>query len=301
MPVYPKKVFITGAGGLIGSATCAELTARGIEIRALLKDDESDENLARFENIDIRRGDIRDLSSMRELLGGCDACIHSAALNKLWHRPEKDFEEINVEGTKNLCSAAKELGVSRFVYTSSCEVMGPAEPGPPADETRHILMERVHGGYERSKYEAEILVRALARKGLSVNIIRPTAVVGPGDIHGTPPGRLITRYLTGGIKAYYDAGINIVDARDIAKAHASALFSDKDGETYIVGGQNLRLSELFELIGHEAKIDLHPKNVSYTTAYLAAIVFNLKSMINSKDPGLTLNGVRTIKHPWYFD
>jgi len=296
-----KKIFITGAGGLIGSAICAELSMNGVPVRALLAVDESSENLRGLEGIEICRGDIRDASAVARLAKGCEAFIHLAALNRLWHRPAKDFYEINVEGTANACRAAIEADVWRFIYTSSCEVMGPARRGAPTDETMILSKQRVRGHYERSKFLAEETVRDFTTKGLHATIIRPTAVIGPGDIHGTPPGRLIRKFLSGKIHAYYDTGINIVDSRDVAAAHVAALSLDHTDDTYILGAHNIKFSELFKLLASESGVGAPSRKVGYTSAYLSVLGMNLGSLISGCNPGITLSGIRTIRHPWFFN
>lgn len=300
-PQPHRPVFVTGAGGLIGSAVCRILSEGGHEVRALLAPEESDENLAGIPGIDAVRGDVRDADALARHLRGCGAFIHGAALNRLWHRPRRDFSDINVGGTENACRAAKAAGIARFVFISSCEVMGPARQGAPADEGRPLDGRRVRGPYERSKFRAEEIVQRHVGAGLPALIIRPTAVLGAGDIHGTPPGRLLRALLRSEIPAYYDAGINLVDARDAAQAIVAALASGRVGEAYIVGGHNLRLSELFDLIERAFGVVAPPRRLGYRSAYAAAAAQWLRSCLTGGDPGITVSGVRTLKHPWFFD
>lgn len=292
---------VTGAGGLIGSALCRELLSRDIAVRALLAPGEPDVNLADLPVIEIRRGDIREEVVARSLLDGAATCIHAAALNRLWHRPHRDFYDINVAGTENVCRAARSAGLSRLVFISSCEVYGPALASGAADEGRAVDLRRVRGHYERSKCAAEGVVQAHAAGGLPTVVIRPTAVMGPGDIHRTPPGRLIRAYLNMEIPAYYDAGINVVDVRDAAATIVAALASGREGEAYIVGGKNLRLSELFGLFERACGTPAPPRRVGYRVALAVALGAWLRSIATRADPGITVSGIRTLKHPWYFD
>lgn len=296
-----RPVFVTGAGGLIGSAVCRLLTDQGAPVRALLAPKESDENLRGLEGIEIMRGDVRDGEALVRLLAGCGACIHAAALNRLWHRPHRDFYDINVSGTDHACRAAEAAGATRFVFVSSCEVMGPARPGAPADERRPLDGRRVRGHYEQSKLLAERLVSRRAASGFPAVILRPTAAMGPGDIHGTPPGRLVQALLGSEIPAFYDAGINIVDARDVAAAIVAALGGEGCGGIYIVGGHNLRLSDLFGVIERTCGIVAPPRRVGYRAAWMAASLRWALSLLTREDPGITVSGIQTLKHPWHFD
>lgn len=296
-----SKALVTGAGGLIGSAICRELSVRGIAVRAVLADGESDENIRGLRGVEMERCDIRNLELLSKLARGCDAVFHLAALNRLWHRPIADFYSINVDGTANACKAAQDAGVKRFIHTSSCEVMGPAEAGIVANEERRVSFSSMPGPYEKSKFFAEQVVRDFASKGLRATIIRPTAVVGPNDIHGTPPARLITKFIRGGIKYYYNAGINIVDSRDVAAAHVEALLRGGNGDVYIAGGHNIMLRELFNMLSDGLGMKARPREIGYRVAYLVTLAICAKSAFTGEDPGITTGGVRTIRHPWFFD
>lgn len=297
----PSPVFVTGAGGLIGSAICAELCRMGVATIALLKPDESAENIKGLTGIPIIRGDVRNAAAMIEAARPCRSVVHAAALNTLWHRPARQFYAVNVKGTVNVLEAALAAGVRRFVFTSSCEVMGRARCDCTRNERAPLDPRSVSGHYEMSKYLAESKVAEYRKRGVRSTIIRPTAVVGPGDIHVSPPGMLIRAFIRGGIPAYYDAGINIVDSRDVAKAHIAALARPVEDETFIVGGHNVRMRELFAELSKASGIQAPARTVGYRTALAAAAVRSFASLITRDHPGITINGIRTIRYPWFFD
>ncbi len=286
---------------MIGSHICRELHKSGCSTRALLQNDESDENIRGIDGIEIVRGDIRDPSFIKKLLSGCDACVHSAALNKLWHKPSKEFYETNVLGTKNICEAAFSNNIKKMVYTSSCEVMGPSPNERLRDEKTKLIEEKVRGHYERSKFKAEEIIRGFIKSGLPAVIIRPTAVVGAGDINLSPPGRLIKSFLTGNVIVYYDSGVNIVDVEDVAKAHINALCDGKAGSLYIVGGHNVMFEDFFQVMSELSGIKQPNTKLKYSTALISTIALNLRALITRRDPGVTVSGIRTIRHPWFFD
>lgn len=297
----PKIVLVTGAGGLIGSAICRGLIGKGVRVRALLATQEPAVNIEGLKELEMVRGDVRDAPLMTNVARGCESIIHTAALNTLYHRPSRDFYHINVDGTANILRAAAAAGVKRFVYTSSCEVMGPARPQGPADESRPISSKGLGGHYERSKYQAEDIVRKGARDGLPCIILRPTAVLGPGDIHSTPPGRLLRAFLRCQIPAYYDAGINVIDSRDVAWAHILALTEGRIGQVYIVGAHNIWLSTLFGMLERETGVPAPVRRIGYHIARLAAALNLAKSFATGENPGLTPSNISTIKYPWFFD
>ncbi len=297
----PSPTLVTGAGGLIGSAVVRELAGLGLPVRAMLAPDESAENVEAVDGVEILRGDVRDAGRIFELARGNGSIVHCAALNTLWHRPARDYYSINVKGTQNVCEAAMAARVRRLVFTSSCEVMGPAIRNSILDERAPLSISRVKGHYERSKFLAELAVLEFGRRGLSANVIRPTAVVGPGDIHTSPPGMLIKAFLERRIPAYFDAGINVVDSRDVALAHVMALASERDARVYIVGGHNLWMHDLIDELSRASGTPGPTRRVGYRTALAAAIVREAAALFTRGHPGITIDGIRTIRHAWHFD
>ena len=104
------------------------------------------------------------------------------------------------------------------------------------------------GHYERSKFLAEQLALDFARRGLPVVVVNPTAPLGPWDVKPTPTGQMILDFMQGRMKATVETGLNVVHVRDVARGHLLAAERGKPGERYILGHQNLRLTELFEML-----------------------------------------------------
>src|SRR5437588_9321747 len=89
--------------------------------------------------------------------------------------------------------------------------------------------------YKRSKWQAEQVALELARKGLPVVIVNPSAPVGPRDVKPTPTGQVIVDFLNRKMPAYLDTGLNWVHVRDVAVGHILAAEKGRIGERYILG------------------------------------------------------------------
>src|SRR5262249_38971491 len=141
----------------------------------------------------------RGLDSREKLVAamrGCDWCFHVAASYHLWLRDYGPMYAANVEGTRNVLETAGGAGCSRIVYTSTVGCMGlPVTfrglTGPPTDETTKIKERQLSNHYKISKWKAERVALDLARKGLPVVIVNPSAPVGPRDVKPTPTGQVI--------------------------------------------------------------------------------------------------------------
>lgn len=130
-------VLVTGGAGFIGSHLVDALLAHGARLRVL--DNLSTgrrENLAgAVDRVDLLEADLRDLGACRRACEGVRLVFHQAALGSVPRSMEDPATSIavNVAGTANLFTAARDAGVERVVYASSSSVYGDA-PGLPKRE-----------------------------------------------------------------------------------------------------------------------------------------------------------------------
>src|ERR1044072_7658449 len=115
--------FVTGASGFIGANLVHELVARGHRVKALLRPESDLRGLkgATFEPTNVDLSDRKALAAER---GGCDWCFHVAASYHLWLRDYAPMYAANVEGTRNVLTAAATANCSRIVYTSTVGCIG---------------------------------------------------------------------------------------------------------------------------------------------------------------------------------
>ena len=100
------KVLITGSTGFIGAAVTRAALTRGDEVRVLIRSTSPLQNLEGLP-VESVQGDLRDPSSLKHALDGCQGLYHVAAHYALWDRNPEVFYAINVEGTKNVFQAAE--------------------------------------------------------------------------------------------------------------------------------------------------------------------------------------------------
>jgi len=170
-----KRILITGNNGYIGSVMAPRLQGQGFDVVGLdtgyfapctLVPDHTD--------VPTIHQDLRDVTASE--LAGFDAVIHLAALsndpignlNEAWTR------EINSQGTIHLARLAKQAGVPRFIFSSSCIMYGTSEAAV-VDETAPLAPRTE---YARSKVEAEMALRALADERFSPTFCRNGTVYG---------------------------------------------------------------------------------------------------------------------------
>ena len=241
------RVLVTGATGFVGGNLARELWARGYEVRALAR---PGSNTLTTEGTGIQRveGDILDRESLDRAARGCEAVFHCAAVYTFWSREPQGVRRANVEGTVNVLECAAAAGVQRVVYTSTVSTVGIPKDGGLGDEFTPLTPQALHGHYKQSKFEAEQEALRLAREGVPVVVVNPTAPVGPWDVKPTPTGKIILDFLRRKIPAYLATGMNLVDVADVSAGHILALERGADGERYILGNRNVTLKEMFAML-----------------------------------------------------
>jgi NAD dependent epimerase/dehydratase len=178
-----KRVVVTGADGFIGSHLVEHLAAAGAEVTALALYNSFNhwgwlEELPCLKDIRVVTGDIRDPHLCMELLRGAEVVFHLAALIPIpySYRAPASFVETNVQGTLNLCQAARACGLERFVHTSTSEVYGTAQY-VPIDE-KHPLCGQ--SPYAASKIGADAIALSFYYSfDVPVAVARPFNTFGP--------------------------------------------------------------------------------------------------------------------------
>ncbi len=295
------RTFVTGGTGFIGGAVVKSLLAAGHEVKALVR---AGANTRQLDGLTVEQvsGDVRDRESLRRGMAGCGWVFHVAALYSFWGHDWKDFYETNVEGTRRVLEAARDAGAERVVYTSSIAALGVRKDGLPADEeTRASLADRI-GPYQRSKFMAEQVARDCALQGLPVVIVNPSAPVGIGDHKPTPTGQIIVDFLKGRMFGYVDTGLNIVDVEDVAAGHLLAAERGEVGRRYILGGENVTLKQILDLLAEisgRPRVRLHvPHWVAQGWSYVDVTLARLD---RQRTPAATPDKVRLSRRYEFFD
>ena len=291
-------VLVTGATGFVGSAVAKLLRERGWSVRVLARPNANRANLDPAD--ELFEGDIRNRASVARALRGVRHLVHVAADYRLWARDPGEIYRTNVDGARVMMEEAREAGVERIVYTSSVATLS-TENGRLADESRPLGEDEAIGAYKRSKVLAERLVESMIeRQNLPAIIVNPSTPIGPRDVKPTPPGRIIVEAASGRMPAFVDTGLNIVHVDDVARGHVAALERGRVGERYILGGDNVALSELLteiaRLVGRRPPSVRLPTGLIFPFAYGA----ELMARFTGREPFATRDGLRMARKYMFF-
>jgi dihydroflavonol-4-reductase len=294
------KTLVTGATGFLGSHVARALAGRGEDVRVLVR---ASSDLRALDGIEAERytGDLRDRASLDRALEGVRRVYHVAADYRLWARDPREIHASNVTGTQNLLDAARRVGVEKFIYTSTVATIAvPREGGLPNEETQSSVEEMV-GNYKRSKFEAEQCALRAAEAGVPVVIVNPTTPVGPGDWKPTPTGKIIVDFLNGRMPGYVDTGLNFVPVEDCARGHLLAAERGRIGERYILGGRNLTLKQMLDMLSSTSGRPAPRWKIPHVVAFAAGCVDTAVSSMLGREPQIPLEGVRMARHKMFVD
>jgi len=205
-----RRALVTGATGFVGSHLAERLSARGWQVRALVRPT-SDTTLLTGLGAECVEGTLTQ-DSVASAAAGCEVVYHLAAAT--FERDEQSFIRANVDGTRGVANGAAAGGARRLVYLSSYAACGPSLPERP----------RVHDAepapitaYGRTKLAGETLVRAAGEAGIETVIIRAPAVYGPRD-HALLSYFRMVRWWLAPAPAGEDRQLHLIYVGDLANA-----------------------------------------------------------------------------------
>jgi uncharacterized protein YbjT (DUF2867 family) len=224
------NVLITGGTGFVGREIARQLHNLGHRGHLLARDELSrkTQEVARLSGAKVIPGNVLDAGSLKNVCAGVEAVIHLAGI--ISEAGGQTFENVHVQGTQNVLSAAQKAGVKRFIHMSA---LG----------TRPDAASRYH----QSKWAAEEKVR---RSGLGWTIFRPSIIYGPGDGFVNLFAKII-RFspvvpVIGGGRTKFQP----LPVKSVAAAVVGAFTGPHTiGETYdLCGEETLALSEMVDQI-----------------------------------------------------
>jgi dihydroflavonol-4-reductase len=294
-----KKVFVTGADGMLGSSICRELLSQGYEVKALCLPYRKTNTLANLQ-IEIIYGSIDQKDFLLKEMRGCIYVIHVAALVKVWPRRMSCINEVNLIGTRNIMEVAEELKMMRMIHIGTANSFAFGTKEEPGDESGSFDGWKYGMDYIDSKYKAQqMLLRQFNKSGFPVIIINPTYMIGPFD-SGPSSGQMLLALYKGALKFYCKGGKNFVCSVDVAKAAVNALMKGVIGECYIAGNQNMEFKEFFykacKIINKEFKL----KPAPYPVVLVAGFASSLLARITGKPPKISYTMAKMAKENQFF-
>lgn len=278
---------VIGGSGFIGTRLCELLDRERKEFLII------DKLMSKRFPDACKIADIRDLNALRKLLSKGDVVINLAAEHRDDVTPKSLYDEVNVEGSRNIITVCKEKNINHIIFTSSVAVYGFAPPN--TDESGKI---NYFNDYGRTKWEAEKLYKAWYDEnpeGRILTIIRPTVVFGErnrGNVYN------LLKQIASGLFLMIGNGTNVKSMAYVENVASFILYMVQNGKGYqlfnYVDKPDLTMNELVievkKALGKKATTGIH---CPYWLGFVGGLFFDLVSRLTGKK--LPISSIRVKK------
>lgn len=229
-----RRIVVTGATGFLGQHVVERLRAGGAEVIGT----------SRSGGRGFVAADVLDAEALREAMRDADVVVHAAG--DVSHHPDDAewMHRVHVRGTENAVTAARDVGVKRFVHLSTSGTVAVSTKGDAVhDEHAPAPLGIISAWpYYRAKYFAEQV--ALSAEGIEVISLNPSLLLGPGD-HKGGSVRSVRLFLEDRVPGIPPGGLSFVDVRDVANAVALAVEGGRPGHRYLLAGANMTFAAFY--------------------------------------------------------
>ncbi|MBL8150734.1 MAG: NAD-dependent epimerase/dehydratase family protein [Blastocatellia bacterium] len=293
------KTLVTGGTGFLGTHLLNLLLEEAeSEIRVLTTGD----GKLLDPSFEVVNGSVLSKQDLLDAVEGVDHIYHLAG--KVSRNPEDKHEmyAIHVEGTRNLCEAAKKAGVKRIVLASTSGTIAVTEKGEEVpDETYPTPIDICsRWPYYASKIYQEETARRGCGDKVELVILNPSLLLGPGDSRLSSTQDIL-KFLGKDIPAMPSGGINFVDVRDVAKTFVAAMKQGRAGECYLLGGPNWTFEKFFARLERLTNVSAPKFRAPAKLGIWGAKVADAFYRHWDKVPPLDVTSVEMAEYFWYLD
>ena len=294
-----RLAFVTGGSGFVGGRLIQALVAQGWQVRALVRGQKATAKVAALGAVPVL-GELTDQAALSKAMAGSTVVFHVAALFKMWGT-QKEFNAVNVDGTRALVEAAVDTpSVQKVIMVSAgAVVQGDPEPLVNIDE-RIPVQQRSFAPYSTSKAAAEQILLAAngRREGFQTVAIRPPFVWGAGMpmldqmVEVVKAGNW--QWPDGGTQAFSTCHVNnLIDALLLAVDRGSGVY-------FVADAEEGTLKSVFGDLLATRGVKAGDKSVSFGMAWtLAGVMSSYWNLFNLKgEPPITRQMLRLIGKPF---
>lgn len=287
------KILVTGGTGFIGAHIVHALVQAGYQHILVSKRKNSPLHLLEKvkDRIELVEAALEDLTDMTSLVEKVDVIVHAAAMVSFVSSDKKSMLKTNVEGSANLVNIALDKQIKKFIHISSVAALGRTRKNQRIDENHKWVPGKLNTNYAISKYQAELEIWRGYQEGLSVVILNPSIVIGPG--YWSQGSAKLIQQVYKGLPFYPPGSTGFVDVRDVADLVLKALESDVSGERFVCNGFNLSYREFFQKVANGLGVKAPRKKLSPWLRTIAWRYFAFQALIVGKKPVVTRESMMT--------
>ncbi|MEP6946068.1 MAG: NAD-dependent epimerase/dehydratase family protein [Acidobacteriota bacterium] len=295
-----KRILITGGTGFLGTHIVRQFIEAGetnLKVMASrVPEWMKDAGVKAVEGTVTDRGDV------------AKACKHVSAIFHLAGKVSRDNDDamsmnnVHLHGTRLLCEAATEAGVSTMVLASSSGTIAVSEDDQIVDETYPQPVDILtRWAYYASKYYQErAALENFRADGQRLVIMNPSLLLGPDDerLSSTKP---VLDFLGKKVPYCPGGGLNFVDVRDAAAAFITALEKGEHQEKYLLGAANMTFEQFFKRLERLSGVSAPMLHMPKKWAVAGSGIINSLYKNWGKASPVMPTEVEQAEHFWYFD
>lgn len=298
-------VLVTGGTGLVGAHLLLQLLQKGIRVRAIHRKGSKLDRVqnvfryyakdaaALFDAIDWVQVDLNDIPKLQPAFQDVDYVYHAAALISFDPRDYKKLLKINAEGTSNIVNLCLSNGIKKLCYVSTIGTIGKSVTSKRATEDNEWNDQNVNV-YALSKYEAEMEVWRGSQEGLSVVMVNPGVILGPG-FWDTGSGALFSTAHKG-YSYYPPGGTGFITVHDVVKMMTLLMDSQIENERFIAVAENLSFQEILNRLTGALDKPGPTKKLKYWQLEIGRIGDSIWSALTGNPRRITKNSIHSMKH-----
>ncbi|MDO6808442.1 NAD-dependent epimerase/dehydratase family protein [Zobellia galactanivorans] len=303
-------VLVTGGTGLVGSHLLLKLVQNGDSVRAIYRKGSNLERVAKvfgyytddaqalFNKIEWVEADITDIPALESAFDQVSQVYHTAALISFDPKKFDILEKINTEGTANVVNLCIAHKIKKLCYTSTIGAIGKSMGNAMANE-ENPWTSREANVYGLTKQAAEMEVWRGSQEGLSVVMVNPGVIIGPG-FWNSGSGDLFT-VAQKGYRFYPPGGTGFITVYDVVKMMVSLMGSEISNERYIAVAENLTFKEILTKITSELGIKPPTTPLKYWQLEVGRWFDWLKNLFLQNGRRITKNSIRSLKNREIYD
>lgn len=295
-----RKILITGGTGFLGTHIVRQMLDAG-ENNLRVMASRVPEWMTDA-GVDPLEGSVTNRDDVANAVRNVSAIFHLAGKVSRDNDDAMEMNNVHLTGTRILCEAAKEAGVSTMILASSSGTIAVTETPEVVDETYPQPVDLLaRWAYYASKYYQErAALENFDGDGRKLVIMNPSLLLGPDDerLSSTKP---VLDFLGRKIPYTPSGGFSFVDARDAAAAFITALEKGRHQEKYLLGAANMTFADFFgrleRLSGVSAPALKVPKKLAVAGSSMISSIYKNWGKTSPVAP----NEVEQAEHFWYFD